>query len=105
MFIHFWIEKAAIDLTISRSRKRDVGAPEKLIDGRMVTAYLHNPNVSAFASKKWSSRLLLFRSKNGCTCPHESPFREGSARGDWPLRHSTPLSTHRRFKNAADCQF
>src|SRR5258708_34507725 len=47
MCIHFWIEKAAIDLTNSRSRKRDVGASEKLIDGRMATAYLHNPNVSA----------------------------------------------------------
>jgi hypothetical protein len=47
MCIHFWIEKAAIDLTISRPRKRDVGASEKLIDGRMATAYLHNPNASA----------------------------------------------------------
>jgi hypothetical protein len=47
MCIHFWIEKAAIDLTISRPRKRDVGASEKLIDGRMATAYLHNPNAGA----------------------------------------------------------
>jgi hypothetical protein len=47
MCIHFWIEKAAIDLTISRPRKRDVGASEKLIDGRMATAYLHNPNACA----------------------------------------------------------
>jgi len=28
-------------------RKRDVGASEKLVDGRMATAYLHNPNASA----------------------------------------------------------
>src|SRR5258708_20505192 len=47
MCIHFWIEKAAIDLTISCPRKRDVGASEKLIDGRMATAHLHNPNGSA----------------------------------------------------------
>jgi transposase len=49
MCIHVWIEKAAIDFTISSPRKRDVGASEKLIDGRMATAYLHNPNASADA--------------------------------------------------------
>src|SRR3954451_16677476 len=58
----------------------------------------------SFAREKWSIRLLLFRSKNGCTCTHEGPFREGSAPGDWQPRHSTPLSTHRGFKNAANCQ-
>jgi hypothetical protein len=47
MCIHVWIEKAAIDFTISRPRKSDVGPSEKLIDGRMATAYLHNPNASA----------------------------------------------------------
>src|SRR5947208_3219190 len=62
------------------------------------------PARCSFARDKWSTRLLLFRSKNGCTRTHQGPFREGSARGDWQPRHSTPLSTHRGFKNAANRQ-
>jgi hypothetical protein len=60
MCIHFGIEKATIDLTIYRPRKRDVGASEKLIDGRMATAYLHNPNVSADAVMFYSDLDRLF---------------------------------------------
>jgi hypothetical protein len=60
MCIHVWIEKAAIDFTISRPRKRDVGASEKLIDGRMATAYLHNPNASADAVRFYSDLDRLF---------------------------------------------
>src|SRR4051794_21395445 len=44
----------------------------------------------SFQGEKCSTRLLLFRSKNGCTRTHEGPFREGSARGDWQPGHSTP---------------
>src|SRR5947209_19366935 len=60
MCIHIWIEKAAIDLTISRPRKRDVAASEKLIDGRLATAYLHNPNASADAVLLYSDLDRLF---------------------------------------------
>src|SRR5467141_4140326 len=60
MCIHVWIEKAAIDFTISRPRKRDVGASEKLIDGRMATAYLHNPNASADVVMFYSDLDRLF---------------------------------------------
>ncbi len=60
MCIHFWIEKTAIDLTISRPRKRNVGASEKLIDGRMATAYLHDPNASADAVMFYSDLDRLF---------------------------------------------
>jgi hypothetical protein len=60
MRIHVWIEKAAIDFTISRPRKRDVGAPEKLIDGHMATANLHNPNASADAVMFYSDLDRLF---------------------------------------------
>jgi len=60
MCIHVWIEKAAIYFTISRPRKRDVGASEKLIDGRMATAYLHNPNASADVVMFYSDLDRLF---------------------------------------------
>jgi hypothetical protein len=60
MCIHIWIEKAAIDLTISRPRKRDVAASEKLIDGRLAAAYLHNPNASADAVMLYSDLDRLF---------------------------------------------
>ncbi len=60
MRIHVWIEKAAIDFSISRPRKRDVGASEKLIDGRMATTYLHNPNASADAVMFYSDLDRLF---------------------------------------------
>jgi hypothetical protein len=60
MRIHVWIEKAAVDFSISRSRKRDVGASEELIDGRLATAYLHNPNASADAVMFYSDLDRLF---------------------------------------------
>jgi hypothetical protein len=60
MCIHFWIKKAAIDLATSRPRKRDVGASEELIDGRVATAYLHDANAGADAVMFYSDLDRLF---------------------------------------------
>jgi hypothetical protein len=60
MCIHFWIEKAAIELSISRPGKGDVRASEELIDGGMTTADLHNPDASADALKLYSDLDRLF---------------------------------------------
>jgi hypothetical protein len=58
--IHFWIEKAAIELRISRPGKSNVRASEELIDGRMTTTDLHNSDASADALKLYSDLDRLF---------------------------------------------
>src|SRR2546421_1398572 len=75
MCIHFWIEKALIELTISRARKSNVRASEELIDGRMITADLHNPDASADAVKFRSDLDRLFDDLEQPAGNPESVFR------------------------------
>src|SRR5260370_32725883 len=75
MCIHFWIKKAAIDLATSRPRKRDVGASEELIDGRVATAYLHDANAGADAVMFYSDLDRLFYDLEQPAGNHQSVFR------------------------------
>src|SRR5260221_7443973 len=75
MCIHFWIKKAAIDLATSRPRKRDVGASEELIDGRVATAYLHDANAGADAVMFYSDLDRLFDDLEQCAGNPQGVFR------------------------------
>jgi len=93
---YFWIEKAAIDLTISCPRKRDVGASEKLIDGRMATAYLHNPNASADV-------VMFYSDWTGfLTTSSNAPATLRAFSGSMPAKHSANSSSPIRAKTSPE---
>ena len=45
MRVHLWIEEAVLNMGISSTRKRNVGASEEFIDGRVPSARLRYPYV------------------------------------------------------------